>query len=569
MAPRLGFYPDYPPRVRVEWLIATTRVVLAGGALLATAIRPFTPGDWITTYSLGWYLIYSLVVLALVWTPVRFARGWDVLLHLVDLAAFSAFVFFTEGTASPFYVYFIFLLICSTLRWELRGAVITASAAIVMYAGISLYALVVMGRQEFNTFVIRIVHLIVVAILLGYLGAFHHRFQREIGRLVSWPRKLPHTPRDLVQEIITQSAEILEAPRVLLVWEEPEEGYVNLAFGGQRAMTWEVEPEAAYGSFVNPGLEHRSFQAPDVSDDSGRVIHWSADSFLQRHGRPISTALQSRFDIHAAQSWALEGELIRGRLFVLDKRRMRIDDLVFGEVVARLAVSRLDNLYLLRRLSNSAALEERLRVARDLHDSLLQTIAGTALQLLAARRLLERDPAAARGRLEDVQNQLEHGELEMRSYIRGLRPATSPKEQPPRIGLNHRLDELRQRVERQWEIKTRMRLDVSADDWPDAIADNLYRIVQEGVLNAARHADASVISVDFAMEGDKVKVRIADDGRGFPFQGSYDLRALNELNQGPLTLKERVADLGGDLTLNTTDTGTELLIVVPLVQVVG
>jgi signal transduction histidine kinase len=548
MAPRLGFYPDYPPRVRVEWLIATTRVVLAAGALLATAIRPFTPGDWITTYSLGWYLVYSLVVLALVWTPVRFARGWDVLLHVVDLAAFSAFVFFTEGTASPFYVYFIFLLICSTLRWELRGAVITATAAIVMYALISLYGVAVLGRQEFNTFVIRIVHLVVVAILLGYLGEFHHRFQREIGRLVSWPRRLPHYPRDLVQEIITQSAEILEAPRVLLVWEEPE---------------------AAYGSFVNPGLEHRSFQAPDVNDDHGRVIHWSADAFLQRHGRPISAALQSRFDIHAAESWALEGELIRGRLFVLDKRRMRIDDLVFGEVVARLAVSRLDNLYLLRRLSHSAALEERLRVARDLHDSLLQTIAGTALQLLAARRLLQRDPAAARARLEDVQNQLEQGELEMRSYIRGLRPATAGKEPPPRLGLNHRLDELRHRVERQWEIKTRMRLDVTADDWPDAIADNIYRIVQEGVLNAARHADASVISVDFAMDGDKVKVRIVDDGRGFPFQGSYDLRALNELNKGPLTLKERVVELGGDLILNTTDTGTELVITVPLVQAVG
>ena len=109
-----------------------------------------------------------------------------------------------------------------------------------------------------------------------------------------------------------------------------------------------------------------------------------------------------------------------------------------------------------------------------------------------------------------------------------------------------------------------MRLDVSADDWPDAIADNIYRIVQEGVLNAARHADASVISVDFALDGDKVRVRIADDGRGFPFQGTYDLRALNEMNKGPLTLKERVAELGGELTLSTTDTGTELLIVVPL-----
>src|SRR5262249_14894576 len=163
--------------------------------------------------------------------------------------------------------------------------------------------------------------------------AFHHKFQREIGRLVSWPRKLPHYPRDLVQEIITQSAEILEAPRVLLMWEEPEEGSVNLAWGGQGSMTWEVEPEAAYGSFVNPGLEHRSFQAPDVSDDRGRVIHWSADSFLQRHGRPINAALQARFDIHAAQSWALDGELIRGRLFVLDKHRMRIADLVFREGV--------------------------------------------------------------------------------------------------------------------------------------------------------------------------------------------------------------------------------------------
>src|SRR5262249_50825206 len=231
--------------------------------------------------------------------------------------------------------------------------------------------------------------------------------------------------------------------------------------------------------------------------------------------------------------------------------------------------SRLDNLYLLRRLSHSVALEERLRVARDLHDSLLQTIAGTALQLLAARRLLERDPDAARFRLEDVQNQLESGEPEMRSYIRGLRPATVPREPTPRIGLNHRLDELRQRVERQWEIKTRMRLDVNADDWPDPIADNIYRIVQEGVLNAARHADASVISVDFTMDGDKVRVRIADDGRGFPFQGRYDLKALNDLNRGPLTLKERVADLGGDLTLDTTDTGTELLILVPLVQAVG
>jgi len=60
-----------------------------------------------------------------------------------------------------------------------------------------------------------------------------------------------------------------------------------------------------------------------------------------------------------------------------------------GEFVAHLATSRLDGLYLLTRLQDARALEERMRVARDLHDSLLQSQAGAALQLLAARRVLD------------------------------------------------------------------------------------------------------------------------------------------------------------------------------------
>ena len=60
---------------------------------------------------------------------------------------------------------------------------------------------------------------------------------------------------------------------------------------------------------------------------------------------------------------------------------------------------------------------------------------------------------------------------------------------------------------------------------------------------------------------------MADDGRGFPFQGTYDLAALNGMNDGPLTLKERVAELGGDLRLTSADTGTELVITLPLAHV--
>jgi signal transduction histidine kinase len=399
---------------------------------------------------------------------------------------------------------------------------------------------------------------------MAYLGAYHHRFQREIGRIISWPRRVPRQPRELVGEIIAECSEVLEAPRVLIIWEEPDEGKINLAWGSGSDVTWATEPEATYGSFVLSGLEQKTFQAADVADERGVVVHWSDGAFRRRVCRPINPALQTRFGMHRVQSWSLDGELIRGRLFALDKQSMRIDDLIVGDVVARLTVSRLDSLYLLRRLGLTAALDERLRVARDIHDSLLQSTAGSALQLLAARRLLDRSPDEARRRLEEVQNQLENGELEIRSFIRRLRPVSSHTEQSPSAGLAERLEELRRRVERQWEIKVKMTPPSTADTWRQALLEGVYRIVQEGVLNAARHADPSLISVDFAVDTGQVRLQISDDGRGFPFHGTFDLQTLNAMNQGPITLKERVAELQGRLLMRTSETGTELSIDLPL-----
>ena len=559
--------PEYPPRVRLEWLIASSRIVLAGGALLAVAFSPSDPlTRWSLAYSLGWYLVYSLLVLALVWTPVRFATGWGIAQHGFDLAAFSLFNFFTDAPSSPFFAYFTFLVISGTLRWEGRGAVWTAIATVVLYAGTNAYASFLLHVRPFvvNTFLIRIVQVAVVAVLVGYLGAHHHRFQRELGRLVGWPRRVPRQPPELAAELVSECSEVLEAPRVVIVWEEPEDGSINLAWGAGRDVAVATEPEATYGSFVVSGLERRSFQATRAGDENGAVVHWSAGSFRKRIGRPIHPALRARFDMQRVQSWSLDGELIRGRLFALDKRPMRIDDLIFGEIVARLAVSRLDSLYLLRRLGKAAALEERLRVARDIHDSLLQSAAGSALQLVAARRLLERDPEGARQRLADVQNQLEHGELEMRAFIRRLRPLAQKPPDLPVAGLNARLEELRRRVEQQWEISVRMRLPDATGSWPEPLVDGIYRIVQEGVLNAARHADPSLISVTLDVDAAGLRLTIADDGRGFPFRGTYDLDALNAMNEGPLTLKERVAELRGALELRSSETGTELSIALPL-----
>ena len=547
--------------------MAGTRVVLAGGALLAVAIDPLEHvRHSFVLYLLAWYLVYSLGMLALTWAPIRFARGWGLAVHLFDFAAFSLLIVVTQAATSPFFMCFLFLLVCGTLRWQVRGTLWTAAATMAAYAGISIYAVNVLHVPgfELNTFIIRSVYLTVTTVLLAYLGAHQHRFQNEIGRIAAWPRRISRDPGEVVSEVLSQASALLDAPKVVLAWEEPGERGINLAWRCDGQVEWAQDSEAAYGPFVLPGLDGKSFQAADAAQDRGRVVALTARGFRRRDCRPINEALRARFDMRAVQSWPLDGELIRGRMFCLNKARMGIDDLVVGELVAHLAVSRLDSLHMLGRLRGAAALEERVRVARDLHDSLLQSQASAALQLLAARRLLDRHPDVARHRLKDVQDQLERGELEMRSFIRGLRPTKPAAREGVTVDLAGRLEELRQRIERQWEITVNLRFDGAVERVPDALRDDVYRLAQEALVNAARHAEASVVSVALSVTKAELRLEIVDDGRGFPFHGTYDLPGLNQMNEGPLTLKERVTQLAGDLTLKSMDTGTALRMRLPL-----
>ncbi len=556
--------PERPLRVRLEWLIATARAVIASSGFITFAFSPFSQaGTYALNIALGCYVIYSLILLAMVWAPARFARGWDVAVHLFDLVAFSVLLLMTAAESSPFYVYFIFLVVCGTLRWQWWGALWTAVAAIAVYGAVSWYAVAVLGAPEFhlNALVIRSVNVAVVAMLVGYLGAYQHRHEREIGQLVAWPRKIPPDELALISEILSESAKILDAPRTVLAWEEPGEECLNLAWRSNGDVVRIQDKDVSLDAIISPGFHGESLSASDAADPNALVVHGAGQTFKQRKGLPVHAALQRRFEMHSVRTWALTGEIARGRLFCLDTRQSRVDDLMFGEVVARQVVARLDTLHLLKRLKEAAAVEERLRLARELHDSLVQSVAGSALKLLAARRQLSRQPEVARQQLEEVQMLLEHGELEIRSFIGRLRPVPLLS---PLIGgsLSKRLEQLRTRVEREWDIKVKVQVAPEADLWPDALATEVYRLVQEALLNAARHADASVIKVVVTSPGGPC-VEVIDDGCGFPFRGTYDLGALNKMNAGPLTLKERVASLNGDLHIRSSDTGTGLLIRLP------
>ena len=151
----------------------------------------------------------------------------------------------------------------------------------------------------------------------------------------------------------------------------------------------------------------------------------------------------------------------------------------------------------------------------------------------------------------------------MRSLIRQL-SAASFAEEPAQPGLVARLRALAERAEDEWGLHVHLTVERLDTPVPALLREQIYHMVHEALVNVWRHANASAASVDLCTHDHRVEISIADDGRGFPFQGCYELDTLNEMGIGPKTLKERVAALGGTLVIDSNDRGARLAIRLPL-----
>jgi signal transduction histidine kinase len=231
--------------------------------------------------------------------------------------------------------------------------------------------------------------------------------------------------------------------------------------------------------------------------------------------------------------------------------------------VARQAASKLDHFYLLKQLQQAAAMEERVRLARDLHDGLLQSLTAAALQLQTVHRMMEGEPQAARERLVDIQQTIAAEQRNLRSHIRQLKPLCTGLPEPDQ-DLTGRLRELAERIERQWGPRVELELQLNENEVPSDLTNNVNFIITEALFNAVRHAHASSVRVKLIAEPHELRIVVADNGCGFPFRGQYDNDALIALNIGPATLKERIASLQGTLAVESTANGARLDITVPL-----
>jgi signal transduction histidine kinase/ligand-binding sensor domain-containing protein len=202
-------------------------------------------------------------------------------------------------------------------------------------------------------------------------------------------------------------------------------------------------------------------------------------------------------------------------------------------------------------------LEERGRLAREIHDTLAQGFVGISSQLDAVAFTLNGHVDIAREHLELARKMVRHSLTEARRSVMDLRASALE---------GHDLPAALSEAALQWTAGSRVQVQVDVEGesqkLPEETEQNLLRIAQEAVTNAVKHSQASQVRIRLGMERRKLSLQVADNGRGFEQN-----EAFSEMGGhfGLLGMRERAERLGGELQLHSEPgQGTQVKVTVPL-----
>jgi Histidine kinase len=211
---------------------------------------------------------------------------------------------------------------------------------------------------------------------------------------------------------------------------------------------------------------------------------------------------------------------------------------------------------LLRQVGESAAQEERNRLARDLHDSIKQQLFSINVGAATAQERWESDPEGARTALADIRRSAREAMVEMQALLHQLRPRALGST----VGLFEAMREQGEALEYRSGAQVTVELgsEIPDDRMPPGAYEALFRIAQEALANVGRHARARTVRVRFGREGDSAFLRVEDDGQGF--QAGEEGPGMGLRN-----IRERAESLQATLQVTSTPAvGTTVAVGIPL-----
>lgn len=247
--------------------------------------------------------------------------------------------------------------------------------------------------------------------------------------------------------------------------------------------------------------------------------------------------------IEAAQAWS-QGEF---QVAVVDRSRDEVGQLAHD--LNRMA-GHLQTLLSARQ--ELAVLEERNRLARELHDSVKQHVFANALLIRAARKIVNRNPDKAQSYLADAEQLADQAQQELIALIRALRPAAIADK-----GLVAALSDYTSDWERRMGVAVELRMQ-GARTTPLDTEETLFRVVQEALSNVVRHSDAQQVEILLAWSEKQIHLTIHDNGKGF------NAARITGKGVGLASMRERLEGLSGTLVVSSSSSGTTIEASVPL-----
>ncbi|NOX62211.1 MAG: PAS domain S-box protein [Chloroflexi bacterium] len=201
--------------------------------------------------------------------------------------------------------------------------------------------------------------------------------------------------------------------------------------------------------------------------------------------------------------------------------------------------------------------EERARIARDLHDGLAQSLYFLGLKLDLIRKLIKTDAEEAERELRELKRTVQAGIAEVRRTIFALRPLELDE-----LGLEEAMRRYIRGFGEQTGLEIGFEVAGSPANAPDSLAPMLFRVVQEGLNNVAKHAQAQRAQVTLAVDEQTCRLEIWDDGVGFDPDRVWSERATKV---GLRQMRERVEAVGGALSIESKPgLGARVLVEVPI-----
>lgn len=542
-------------------ITSVLRLVLAVAASGVHLLDPTEgPGRRIFTGTvLSCFAIYAAVMhVQVVRRATRLPRDW---MPWIDVGWVTLLVVASTGTSSIFFPMYLFAILCAAFGRGFRGGMAVTAASVLSFAVIGGVTTPGGAAFELDRSLVRPLYLLILGYLMSHWGAHENRARARLALLrevsvLSNPRfGVEHT----VGHVLATLRAFYDADACHLVVTDAarSEAWMRTASrlraesGPPVPLPAELAdvmlPEPATAALVcgwRWGLGLRPLRRSEVIDlASGDGARPAPDTSALESaiGAPSFLSVPFRYDAGAL-----------GRVYVIASQHRAFDaldvELLLGVLDRVMPV--VDNIRLVDRLATDAAEEERQRIARNLHDSVIQPYIGLHLGVRATRDALARGDTASAHAFAEKLERVAAGEIDtLRGFVHSVRGA----------GNGRTVDVLAaslQRFSERFETATGIAVEVVVEGSPvsDRVAAEVLQIVAEALSNVRRHTDSSRASVRVSADGARLILRVENDfaegGPAAPFS--------------PWSIHERAEALGGKLEVLQAGGRTAIQVEIPL-----